>query len=206
VFTLVSQKAGNQDEADDGAKQNGPSRKIGKRRVRTNMNVRKRIINSMLTTTFGTALLFAQGPPAGSPPNGGNPPDPAAMISRRVGRLTTVLGLTDAQQQQATKIFTDAATKASTIFTSMRSARTDLKTAIQQNNLNNINLAATTIGNLTVQMTVAEALAQASFYAILTPDQQAKVNQLESQRPGMFGGGPPAGGPGMGQRMGPGPR
>ena len=165
------------------------------------MNLKKTIINSMLTTAFGTALLFAQGPPPG------NPPDPAAMIARRVGRLTTVLGLSDAQQQQASKIFTDATTKASTIFTSMRSARTDLKTATQQNNSSNIHIAATTIGNLTAQLTEAEALAQASFYASLTPDQQAKVNQLESQRPGMFGGGPPPGGPGMGpQRMGRGPR
>ena len=167
------------------------------------MNLRKTIINSMLTTAFGGALLFAQGPPPGNPPNGGNPPDPAAMIARRVGRLTAVLGLTEAQQQQATKIFTDAATKASTIFTSLRSARTDLKASIQQNNLNNINQVSTTIGNLTAQLTSAEALAQASFYAILTPDQQTKLSQLESQRPGMFGGGPPPpGGPGMGPRMG----
>src|SRR5258706_9066741 len=124
------------------------------------MNLRKIIINSMLTTAFGTALLFAQGPPPGNPPNGGNLPDPAAMITRRIGRLTTLLGLTDAQQQQATKIFTDATTKASTIVTSLRSARTDLKTAIQQNNLNGINQVSTTIGNLTAQLTAAEALAQ----------------------------------------------
>ena len=170
------------------------------------MNLRKTIINSMLTTAFGTALLFAQGPPPGNPPNGGNPPDPAAMIARRVGRLTTVLGLTDAQQKQATQIFTDAITKGSTITTSLRSARTDLRTATQQNNSSNIHIAATTIGTLTAQLTETEALAQASFYAILTPDQQTKVNQLESQRPGMFGGGPPPGGPGMGPRMGRGPR
>jgi Spy/CpxP family protein refolding chaperone len=170
------------------------------------MNLRKTIINSMLTTTFGAALLFAQGPPPGNPPNGGNRPDPAAMIARRVGRLTTVLGLTDAQQQQATKIFTDATTSAGNTLASLRSARNDLKTATKQNNSSNIHIAATTIGNLTAQLTEAEALAQASFYAILTPDQQAKVSQLESQRPGMFGGGPPPGGPGMGPRMGHGPR
>ena len=171
------------------------------------MNVKKTVINSLLTTAIGTALLFAQGPPPGGPPNGGNPRDPAAMIARRVGRLTTVLGLSDAQQLQATKIFTDATTKGATILTSMHSARADLRTATQQNTSNNSHIAATTIGNLTAQLTEAEALAQASFYAILTPDQQAKVNQLEAQRPRMFGGGPPPGGPGMGpQRFGRGPR
>jgi Spy/CpxP family protein refolding chaperone len=170
------------------------------------MNLKKTIINSMLTTAFGTALLFAQAPPSGGPPNGGNPPDPAAMIARRVGRLTTVLGLNAAQQQQATQIFTDATTKASGVFTSLRSARNDLRTATEQNNSSNIHIAASTIGNLTAQLTEAEALSQAAFYAILTPDQQAKVNQLQGQRPGMFGGGPPMGGPGMGpQRMGRGP-
>ena len=171
------------------------------------MNLRKTIINSMLTTAFGTALLFAQGPPQGGPPNRGNPPDPATMISRRVNRLTNVLGLTDAQQQQATRIFTDAATKASTIFTSLRSAHTDLKTAAQQNNASNIHIAATSIGNLTAQLTEVEALAQAAFYAILTPDQQTKLNQVDGRRPGMFGGRPPMGGPGMGpQGFGRGPR
>lgn len=164
------------------------------------MNPRKTIINSMLTTAFGTVLLFAQGPPPG------NPPDPAAMIARRVGRLSTLLGLSDAQQQQATKIFTDATTKGAGIVTSLRSARTDLKTATQQNNASNIHIAATAIGNLTGQLTEDEALAQASFFAILTPDQQSRLNQLESRRPGMFGGGPPPGGPGMGPRMGRGPR
>lgn len=90
-------------------------------------------------------------------------------------------------------------------MTSLRSARSDLKTAIQTNNLNNINLASTSIGTSMGQLTAAEAVAQASFYAILTPDQQTKLNQLESQRPGMFGGLPP-GGPGMmGPRMGRGP-
>jgi Spy/CpxP family protein refolding chaperone len=202
----MSEETGNQDDAAGGARNIGPSVKIAKRRVRLKMSLRKTIINSMLTTAFGAALLFAQGPPPGSPPNGGNPPDPAAMISRRVGRLTTVLGLTDAQQKQATQIFTDAITKGSTITTSLRSARTDLKNATQQNNSSNIHIAATTIGTLTAQLTEAEALAQASFYAILTPDQQTKVSQLESQRPGMFGGGPRPGGPGMGPRMGRGPR
>ena len=203
---MMSEETGNQDDAEDGVTEIRPSRKIGKRRVRIIMNLTKTIINSMLTTAFGAALLLAQGPPPGNPPNWGNRPDPAAMIERRVGRLTTVLGLTDAQQQQATKIFTDATTAAKNTLASLRSARNDLKTAIQQNNSSNIHIAATTIGNLTAQLTEAEALAQAAFYAILTPDQQAKVNQLESHRPGMFGGGPPPGGPGMGPRMGHGPR
>lgn len=202
----MSEETGNQHIAGDGVTKIEPSIKIGKRRVRFNMNLRKTIINSMLTTGFGAALLFAQGPPPGNPPNGGNRPDPAAMIARRVGRLTTVLGLTDVQQQQATKIFTDAITSAGNARASLRSVRNDLKTATQQNNSSNIHIAATTIGNLTAQLTEAEALAQASFYAILTPDQQAKVNQLEAQRPRMFGGGPPPGGPGMGPRMGHGPR
>ncbi|HXO37302.1 MAG TPA: Spy/CpxP family protein refolding chaperone, partial [Candidatus Acidoferrum sp.] len=56
-------------------------------------------------------------------------------------------------------------------------------------------------GALTTQMTVAHAKAQAAFYQTLTPEQQTKMNELESHH-GMgrghgFGhggsGGPPPG-------------
>lgn len=122
----------------------------------------------------------------------GGPPDPATHVQRQVQHLTTLLSLTPAQQQQATTIFTNAANGGASFHSDMKTARENLQTAIKNNDQNGIATAATTIGNLTSQMTAAHAKAQAAFYQILTPDQQNKMSQLESEGPG-FGhfGGPP---------------
>ena len=137
--------------------------------------MKKTIATFLLASAFATSLLFAQGP--------GNPPDPAAMIQRRIDRLTTLLGLTGDQPTQAKTIFTNAFTAGRTVGSDLRTARQSLRTAVQNNDTNAINQLSTTIGNLTAQMTSNEALAEAAFYHILTTDQQAKLAALRSQGP-----------------------
>jgi Spy/CpxP family protein refolding chaperone len=166
--------------------------------------MKKRIMTFLLTSAFTAGLLLAQGPSTPpTPPSGQNPPtlpNPATIAERQVNRFTRLLGLTDAQQQQATRIFTDAGTAAVGLFASIRTVREDLHAAVQHNDLGTIKLDAAKIGDLTNQLTVAEATAQASFYAILTPDQQTRLTQFEARRRGRFG---PGFGPGPGG-MGPG--
>jgi Spy/CpxP family protein refolding chaperone len=131
----------------------------------------------------------------------GNPPDPAKMAQRHLDFLTKQLSLTTQQQQQASTIFSEAANNAKATHDQMRTAHDSLKAAIQKNDSAGIEQAANTIGNLTTQMITAHAKAQAAFYQTLTPDQQAKMNELESHR-GMgmhgrgFGHGFGHGGPG----------
>jgi Spy/CpxP family protein refolding chaperone len=133
----------------------------------------------------------------------GNPPDPAKMAQHHIDFLTKQLSLTAQQQQQATTIFSGVGNNAKATHEQMRTAHESLKAAIQKNDTAGIEQAANTIGNLTTQMTVAHAKAQAAFYQTLTPEQQTKMNDLES-RHGMgrghghgFGhggsGGPPPG-------------
>lgn len=118
------------------------------------------------------------------------------MVQRRVSMLTTLLTLTTAQQQQATTIFTNAATADATVFSSMKTARQNLDTAIKNNDSASIDQLATTIGNLTAQLTSTQAKADAAFYQILTADQQTKYAQLEASG-ALFGPGPgPGPGPG----------
>jgi Spy/CpxP family protein refolding chaperone len=131
----------------------------------------------------------------------GNPPDAGKMAQHHLNFLTKQLSLTPQQQQQASTIFSEAATNAKATHDQMRAAHDSLKAAIQKNDSAGIEQAANTIGNLTTQMIISHAKAQAAFYQTLTPDQQAKMNELESQHHGMgmmrrrgFGHGP--GGPG----------
>lgn len=131
----------------------------------------------------------------------GNPPDPAKMAQRHLDFLTKQLSLTPQQQQQASTIFGEAANNAKANHDQMRTAHDSLKAAIQKNDAAGIEQAANTIGNLTTQMITAHAKAQAAFYQTLTPDQQTKMNELESHHHGMgmhgrgFGHGGPGGPP-----------
>jgi Spy/CpxP family protein refolding chaperone len=125
------------------------------------------------------------------------PPDPTAHIQDHVNFMTTMLSLTPAQQQQATTIFTNEANTSKAFHDQMKSAHDALKTAIQKNDTAGIDQSAATIGNLTSQMISSHAKAQAAFNQTLTPDQQAKMNQLHSHEHGMHGpGGHPMGGMG----------
>jgi Spy/CpxP family protein refolding chaperone len=120
-------------------------------------------------------------------------PTPAQMVANRVARLTALLSLTTAQQTQATAVFTTERTAVSGLLTGLQTARTTLQTAVQSNNTAAIAEQATVIGNLTTQQVEAGANAEASFYAILTADQQTKYKQLLSTGFGRLGG---FGGPG----------
>ena len=154
----------------------------------------KRILNLCLMAAFLAASLFSQG--AGSPPNPpSNPPSDADIVANLVAHLTTLLDLTGAQQTQATTIFTAAQPALDAVRTPMQTAQAALQTAVQKNDSAGIAAAATQIGTLTVQQVVAQAKADAAFYAILTPDQQTKFAALKAAGLGGPGPGPGQGGP-----------
>ena len=148
--------------------------------------MKNKVTKVLIASLFAASSLFAQGMHT--------PPDPAAMAQRRIAHLTTLLTLTAAQQQQATNIFTNSATADASVRTGLQTAHTALADAIKKNDTAGIDRAATTIGNLTAQLTSTDAKADAAFYLILTPDQQTKLASLKERRGhGMFGG---EGGPG----------
>ncbi len=145
----------------------------------------KTIVTLILTAVLA-GTLAAQAPPAPGPPS------PADHAQRQVKFLTTMLSLTAAQQQQATTIFTDAATSAAAVHKNMRAARQSLDDAVKSNNSAGIDQTAANIGQLTTQLTSIEAKARAAFFQILTPDQQNKMTELRTHD-----------GPGFGRHMGP---
>ena len=126
------------------------------------------------------------------------PPDPAQMVQHRVDFLTKQLSLNTEQQQHATSIYTEEANNIKALHDQFRTAHQNLQAAVQKNDLGAIEQASNTIGNLTAQMTLSHAKADAALYQTLSPEQQSKLTQMESHHgPGMHGhgwhGGPPPG-------------
>jgi Spy/CpxP family protein refolding chaperone len=145
---------------------------------------------AVFAATALSALLLAQEP--GGPM--GTPPDPQSMTKMRVGYLTKILSLTDAQQAKATTIFTDAFTQGETVRQSLQNNRQSLSAAVRKNDNAAIETLATTAGTLTGQLVGIESKAEAAFYAGLTPDQQTKYDAMPRRGPGGRG---PMGSDGM---------
>jgi Spy/CpxP family protein refolding chaperone len=120
-------------------------------------------------------------------------PTAADLVAREVARWTLLLTLTSDQQARATTIFTTEQTALTALQISMQTAQTDLQAAVKANNAGTISSTATAIGNLKAKEVLAEATADAAFYAILTTDQKTKYDTYQTA--GM-GGGPGGGGGG----------
>jgi Spy/CpxP family protein refolding chaperone len=127
------------------------------------------------------------------------PPSPTEMAKHQVKRLTTLLSLTSAQQQQATIIYAAAAKAEQTVRESQKEVHENLRSAIKNNDTATIDQVSNTLAQSMGQLTSIKAKADAAFYQILTPDQQTKLSELESQHRGPLDGpdGPP---PAMGFR------
>lgn len=152
----------------------------------------KRLSRLTAMAAFAAAALMAQ---RFRPMDAGTPPDPATMVQNQVNRLTAVLSLTAAQAAQATTIFTNATNAATPLQTTLHTDHESLQTAIEANAAATIDQLSATIGGLMGQVTAIQSKAQAAFYAILTADQQAKLNQIGPMGMGPMMGpvGPPPG-------------
>ena len=146
----------------------------------------KKVTTFLAAACISAGLALAQGPGPGGPR--GTPPDPQTMIQNRVDHLATLLNLTDSQKTQATTIFMNALTASQALETNLRTSRQSLAAAVKQNAPAAIDQAASAIGTATGQLLAINSKADAAFYAILTPDQQAKFDAMPH-----FGMGGPGG-------------
>jgi Spy/CpxP family protein refolding chaperone len=141
--------------------------------------VKRPFLTAFILLTLAVPAVFGQ--------RSHTPPTPAQQVANRVARLTTLLTLTATQQATATTIFTTEQSALATVSANMKTARTTLQADVLANNTAGISAEATTIGGLTTQEVEATATANAAFYAILNPTQQAQYTKLGG--PGGFGGG-----------------
>lgn len=121
------------------------------------------------------------------------PPTPEQMAQHEVSRYTTLLTLSSQQEADATSIFAAAATTESTLRSTERTTHQTLQSAIKSGDTAAIQQAATSLGQISGEMTAARSIAQAKFYATLTADQKTKFTELERGFHGEHGGpdGPP---------------
>jgi Spy/CpxP family protein refolding chaperone len=93
-------------------------------------------------------------------------------------RLLRNLNLTDAQREQARTIFQQGRESAQALQKQVAQDRQGLADAVKNNDTVTIQRLATAIGNAQGQLLAIRSSANAKFYAILTPEQRAKVDQF----------------------------
>lgn len=107
----------------------------------------------------------------------------------RIDRMSTILGLNDAQKAQAKAIFEAEHQAAQPLFQQMHTLRQSLGAAVTDGK-GDIDQLSSQLGALTGQLTAIRTKARAQFYAMLTPDQQTKAQAFAGQHEGRFRGGP----------------
>jgi Spy/CpxP family protein refolding chaperone len=128
-------------------------------------------------------------------------PGQGPMRGSRVDFLTGYLSLTDTQKTQAQAIFDAADKQAQVLQGQMASARDDIKAAVKASKPDTtFDTLGAALGALEGQMAAIDGKAQAKFYAILTPEQQAKYDSITQRGPGPMRGPGGPGAAGMGGR------
>jgi Spy/CpxP family protein refolding chaperone len=138
--------------------------------------------------TFLTILmagaLYAQQPA----PSGGNSPTTTRQQSaeRRsdyaARHLTRALNLTPDQQTKVKAIFADARQRREALAPKIRQERAALKMALQKDNDQEIDRILHQNAQLNADVRALHVKAMAKVYALLTPDQKTKFDQLRAGR------------------------
>lgn len=135
---------------------------------------------------------FCTLPLAAQRPGGGGPPAGAGDAAQRHEFIAGYLGLTDGQKEQVKAIFAPLQGAQEAMRGQMQSKQEELQAAVKANQGDQqIEQIAAAIGALHTQQVAMQSKARAKFYAILTPEQKAKLDAFERNAQG---GGKPGGG------------
>lgn len=99
----------------------------------------------------------------------------------RLGKLSTYLNLTDTQKTQAKSIFDAARASAQPIVQELKQNRQAMQQAVKSGQTAQIQPLADAQGVLMGKLIGIRSNAFSQFYALLTPDQQAKLSQLHNR-------------------------
>lgn len=99
------------------------------------------------------------------------------------------LGLTDSQKAQAKAIFDAAREQAKPLAEQLKQGHADITAAVKADKSDaELQALADKQGSLTGQLAGIHAKSMAKFYALLTPDQKAKADQLHGRMRGFIAG------------------
>ena len=141
--------------------------------------MKKTVLLALVLTLSLAAFAQQETMPPMDPGNGhGNGPSTAQIVSIEVKFLTALLTLTQAQQDQATVLFTAAETAKAKFTADIPTQQAAVVTAILANNSANITKATNAIGADTAGIAAADADAQAAFNQLLTAEQKVKYAAL----------------------------
>jgi Spy/CpxP family protein refolding chaperone len=101
-------------------------------------------------------------------------------------RLIRNLDLSDAQKAQAKTIFQQANQESAPLRAQLKDNRQEMAAAVKNNSTIQIQQLATAAGALQGQAMAIRSSAMAKFYAILTPDQKTKLDQMQGKLQQLF--------------------
>ena len=130
-------------------------------------------------TGLAAGIALAQAPATGIRPAPQTVPFTQPVFGHE--QMMQALNLTTVQQQQATTIFGDAMQKAEPIREEMRQNREALHAAVKANNTLEIERLSSHQGELQGKALAIKSEAMAKFYAVLTPEQRTKADQMLSR-------------------------
>ncbi len=140
-------------------------------------------------TALASGMLFAQTP---APSNQSQPPAQHRQWNRgqMFDRFATKLNLTDDQKAQAKSILQSSRESSQPVVQQLRQSRQALRDAVKAGKSGSeIDQLSANLGQLTGQMTAIRSKAFAKVYALLTPEQRTKAEQMGGHAHGMFMGG-----------------
>jgi Spy/CpxP family protein refolding chaperone len=130
-------------------------------------------------TALAAGMALAQAPTPSTRPAPQKAPFRHPMFGHE--QMMQALNLTAAQKQQSKTIFDDAKQKAEPIRQEMRQNREALHAAVKANNISDIERLSSHQGELQGKALAIRSAAMAKFYAILTPEQRTKADQMRSR-------------------------
>ena len=130
-------------------------------------------------TALSAGIGLAQAPATNTQPAPQKAPFRHPMFGHE--QMMQALNLTATQKQQSKTIFDDARQKAEPIRQEMRQNREALHAAVKANNAPQIERLSSHQGELQGKVLAIRSQAMAKFYAILTPKQRTKADEMRSR-------------------------
>ena len=148
--------------------------------------MKRHLFQFAAVTALAAGMALAQAPATGTQPAPQKAPFTHPVFGHE--QMMQALNLTTAQKQQAKTIFGDARQKAEPIRQEMRQNREALYAAVKANNTSQIERLSSHQGELQGKALAIRSEAMAKFYAILTPEQRTKADQMHVSDAAAYGG------------------